>query len=339
MGLEPRPVSVPIETIIVVVAEIVMVVARPKEQVVRKDAHVDDGLRCVVKVRLAIHPLFEIHGREQHTASVKIIVPVAFHKDVAARRPDVMRWHPYPVRPCAHPVPGPPRPVAVAPDPRAGDPEMFLRRGEFVIRNAGLQRLWGFRKVHRLGAFDAVPEAGHPVKAVARLRPVSRDPLPVRRNIAPDSADPDELVADVVPCPVAGNPPHVEAVGAEFRWNFLDGLRRGHGCSHARRGIEQDRLGKCLVHGSARQNVRGGIGAVRGVCRFDLCLSHGTGGNRQNAGERACREAPGTSSSRTFGAAASAAGCECRVSHGSCSRACLPRGLRDWAFHFRGNGI
>src|SRR5260370_24983942 len=97
----------------------------------------------------------------------------------------------------------PPPIAAVTVDPRAGHVEAAaaLRR-----RRLDSERRRGLRQQRRILVLRIAPVTGHPPPAVVRLGIAARHPDTARRRLAPEAADPRELLLLGVPLPVTGDP-------------------------------------------------------------------------------------------------------------------------------------
>ena len=97
------------------------------------------------------------------------------------------------------------------------------------------------------------------------LRPVSGNPPLTGRNDSPDTADPVEILALIVPGPVAGNPLHVFTFRRVFRRDFLNRLGRPLRHDQSGRGIRIVLFGERLVDRTASEylHVFTGVGRRR----------------------------------------------------------------------------
>src|SRR5262249_42274497 len=150
---------------------------------------------------------------------------------VAARCPAIMGRHPDVTRLNAGPVTGAPGVAVAAPHPDAGDVEAIRRRRRARWSDFGRSR--GSRQVRDGGLATIVrrrgPVTGPPLPARAGLAPVAGAPALAGRRRSPDTADPQEVAALVVPGPVAadpGRPLRLVVWGQLVEW--LRG-RLGHG--------------------------------------------------------------------------------------------------------------
>lgn len=257
----PRVEPQAIVSAVVVVAEEVMVIARPREQVQVQSAEIDRDAGRVIKAAIAINGPMKIHGREQETtAHEREIVPEAGGEDHAAGRPDVAVRYPNPVVVRTGPIAGPPGIAVVLVNPAAGNPKVLRRRrlagGTCFLRGRR------FRQVRNLGRIGRGPKTADPAEAVIRLSPITGNPPLSRGWNTPHTAHPDEVLAFVVPTPIAGNPDR--SFGLLSGRDFLDCLGRFFGNRYAGRRVEIDRLGEGFVNGAAHEGfvVRGSI-AVR----------------------------------------------------------------------------
>src|SRR5262249_48258369 len=152
------------------------------------------------------------------------MVPETLDKDEAERRPTIVGRQPDPIWVVSDPVPGPPEVTILLVDPAAGYVRaVIVRRGRgraFVDR----RRRRGY--VGHLFLIDRGPVAGNPLPAVLQGLPVARDPLPIGRGDAPESAHPNEVLLPLVPAPIAGNPYHVFPFGFLIGRHFVNGLGR-----------------------------------------------------------------------------------------------------------------
>lgn len=107
---------------IVIIAEVIVAVLRTGEQAELQVAEIDGDAECVGKTRARIDMPGKINRREQNPAARKRVIPVPVGKDIPARRPDVMRRYPYPVRLGRDPVAGPSNILSVIPVPARRHP-------------------------------------------------------------------------------------------------------------------------------------------------------------------------------------------------------------------------
>jgi len=90
--------------------------------------------------------------------------------------------------------------------------------------------------------------------AVSGFDPISGDPLPVRRNNPPYSADPNKIVSVIVPGPISWNPLWI-AFGFLFWGNLVDCFRGRFGYYNAWLGIIGNRFCKSFVYGSVGKYI------------------------------------------------------------------------------------
>jgi hypothetical protein len=118
-------------------------------------------------------------------------------------------------------------------------------------RGAFFQALGWSRVIDDLFFSFGHPEARHPLKTVGHFGPVAGNPTLSGRNIAPNAADPNEIVSFVVPGPVAWHPNDVISLRLIFWGDFLDRfgglLCDDQGCF----GIVDNRFGKSLMNRAA----------------------------------------------------------------------------------------
>ena len=195
----------------VVVAEVVVLVLRPQEEMVGEYAQVDHRRRRVGETGPRIRAPLEIDRRKQHAATADGVIPVAVDENVAARGPDVMGGDPIPIRLPSGPETGTPGIAVLMPHPTAGQPHVVRRRRGDVGTGFGGRRRLG--QVLHLGRLGVGPIPGSPLEALRGLAPITGHPLAARRKVAPDAADPEEIASLVVPAPVAGYPRDVGPCG------------------------------------------------------------------------------------------------------------------------------
>lgn len=204
----------------------VIVVARPwseKEMICQqRDRYSQQRLESIPWS--AIYGLHIADRRKHHPTAVRGIVPITSHKNPTAGRPDIPRWNPDPVWAARLPVARRPEITFRLPLPMTWHPERVISR----LRAAGaaLQGGWGLRQIGLLSGLRRCPVTGHPLVLTAEIIPVSRNPLPIRRNSAPDAADPDKVVRLIVPCPVSRDPKDIISLGTLIRRQFLNGWGR-----------------------------------------------------------------------------------------------------------------
>ena len=107
---------------LIVVAVVVVPIARPYKEMIREYREADHCRWSVIIVRpRVIFPLEPDRG-ENRAAAHHGIVPVTVHIDIAALRPAIVGWRPRPVFPPGGIVTGAPDVAFIAPPPIAGDP-------------------------------------------------------------------------------------------------------------------------------------------------------------------------------------------------------------------------
>lgn len=202
----------------------------------------------------AIYGLHIADRRKHHPTAVRGIVPITSHKNPTAGRPDIPRWNPDPVWAARLPVARRPEITFRLPLPMTWHPERVISR----LRAAGaaLQGGWGLRQIGLLSGLRRCPVTGHPLVLTAEIIPVSRNPLPIRRNSAPDAADPDKVVRLIVPCPVSRDPKDIISLGTLIRRQFLNGWGRFFWYNEAGLRIEDDDLAKGLMQGTSGEILR-----------------------------------------------------------------------------------
>ena len=251
----------------VVVAEVVVAVTRPHEEVIGEDAQGDNDTRRVVIIGPRIVSVVEANGCEEHAAAGHRVIPVAVDIHVAAGGPAVAGRHPVPVVAQYHPVARTPGIAVFIPHPVSRNPVVVLRRGGDV--RAHVDAFWrGGGDVFHLFGLGVRPIAGDPlVLGPFKRVPVAGDPLAFRREIPPDAADPEEIVLVLVPSPVAGDPGDVLTLELLLGRQFFDRLGRGGGNDEPGLGLVAHRLGEGLVDRAAGEHVEALV--FGGERRFD----------------------------------------------------------------------
>jgi hypothetical protein len=241
----------------IVVAKIVVIVPRPAEQVVLDCLDIDDHGRDVLKGRLRIDRRLEIGGGKTQPTACERVVPVPFEEHAAAGAPNVAGGDPNPVRLDRGPVACTPDVLHILPDPAAGHPELIVRR----LRAAGaaFHTLWGRGQVTDLfGLLPLLagpPEAANPLVSVIRLGPIARHPLAIGRRHTPHPTDPDEIVAVLVPAPVAWDPDRILILRLLVRRDLIDRVGRLARNAHARLRIIGHDFGERFMHWASRQGL------------------------------------------------------------------------------------
>jgi len=246
------------------IAEVVMVIVRPHEEVRQQHLGLNHDRGLVDEGRLRDHRGREVHRSEQHSPIVECVVPIAVDEDAAVRRPGVMSRNPDPAGLCLGEISGTPHIIVTLPGPDAGNPEMIFRGGRLIraLFETG-------RRVRQIGQLFCIlggPESWNPFKSLTRFGPVSRNPLMPGRRDTPDSAHPDEPFLIDVPRPIAGDPDRVRG-RHDLRRHFLNRIRWSLGDYDTLPFAEfvGDRLRECLVHRSIRQDLSlHRFGALRG---------------------------------------------------------------------------
>ncbi|HUU81413.1 MAG TPA: hypothetical protein VMW90_08190, partial [Acidobacteriota bacterium] len=128
-GVERKPWVDPLFVVMggVVVTEVVVVIARPKEETVSEHGQVDHNRRRVVETPLRVHTRMEVNRRKQKASTADCVIPVTINEDVATRSPDVIGRNPDPVQPHFRPVTRAPGVAAQLPYPTARYPTVFRR--------------------------------------------------------------------------------------------------------------------------------------------------------------------------------------------------------------------
>jgi len=116
------------------------------------------------------------------------------------------------------------------------------------------------------------------------LHPVAGHPHSARRQVAPETADPDEVGRLFIPGEIARNPKNVLPFRLEIGRHFLNGVRRFLGHDRIDGGIGAVRLRERLVDGPARQDfhvfVVIGLPSVAARLRPDLARGQDTQGKQ-----------------------------------------------------------
>ena len=146
--------------------------------------------------------------------------------------------------------------MTFAPIPAARHPELVGRgrragRLDFKGRRRG-GKIFDFRLGIRRERF---PKTGDPFPAAVHLQPVARHPISARRRVAPAAADPDEVIAVLVPRPVAGHPDDVCAGGFFGGRHFLNRRRRRLRHDERRLRVGGNRFGEGFVNGAAGEQL------------------------------------------------------------------------------------
>src|SRR5580700_6242482 len=183
----------------VVVAEVVVAVAGTQEEIVREGVEPDHNRRRIDEGCPGKDVPGETDRRKQGSPTIKRVIPIPVHKNVAARRPDVVVRDPSPTGLCERPEPRAPDVMIVPPNPDPRHPNVFGRGRD--IDWPGLDRLRRLGQVFDFGHLSVSPVPGRPPVARVTDAPITRHPLASVRQIAPDPADPQEVVPLIVPGP------------------------------------------------------------------------------------------------------------------------------------------
>ena len=239
----------------VIIAEVIVAVARPHPKSVDHDGVANDVAWSVDKRRPHDDRIDDDRG-EQHAAAGNGQVPVAGDVDVAARRPNVVRRNPDVTRLHAGPVTRAPEVAAATPFPEARDIEA-LRRWRLAGRG-DVRRCWRrgqvgdlLRSLFLLGR--GRPEPRHPLHAAFDFLPIPSHPVSARRRRPPHAAHPEIVIPLVVPRPVTADPGHI-AVGLLLRRHFVNRLGRPFRHDLGRHGL-RGRCGERLVDRPAGQHL------------------------------------------------------------------------------------
>jgi hypothetical protein len=155
--VQPGRKAKPPVTRIEVIAEVVTVESRSNKETAKQKVIVNHKARPEKPRGDTPERSLEVNRSEEQAAAVKLEVPIAFHKHVAGRRPDVMRWNPDPPRPVVHPVAGSPNVAGLTVDPVAGDEDAV--RGRLRLGGRSIQRGRRRRQIFKLFLFHDRPEA------------------------------------------------------------------------------------------------------------------------------------------------------------------------------------
>ncbi len=226
------------------VAEVIMAITRPHEEVNVQPTKINHAAGAVVESRPDVDRPAEVDRGEAHAPIHELVVPVAGHVDAAVRCPVIMRRHPHPAVVPRRPVARPPEIIVAFVFPATVDPEVIVRGG--WAGRALFETLWGRGQVFYLLGLDGRPEPGHPLMPVVGLAPIAGDPALTRRKHAVNPGNPDIVLALVVPGPVARNPRGV-FVGLDFRRHLRNRLGRRLGHDEPRLRIKRQRFRKRLV--------------------------------------------------------------------------------------------
>jgi hypothetical protein len=241
----------------IIVAKVVVTVPRPAEQVVLNHLDVDDHGGDVLKSRPRIDRRLEIGGGKTQPTACERVVPVPFEEHAPAGAPNVAGGDPNPVRLNRRPVPRTPNILNILPNPAAGHPELIVRR--LRAARTAFQTLRRSGQVadlfSRLPLFARPPEAADPLVTVVHLSPVARHPLAIGRWHSPHPADPDEIVAVLVPAPVAWDPDRILILRLLVRRDLIDRVGRLPRNAHARLRIIGHDFGERFMHGASRQGL------------------------------------------------------------------------------------
>ena len=266
----------------VIVAKVVMTIARPQKEVIRKNGDTDHRGRGIIIIRLQIHRAPEMDRGEQNAAPGHRIVPIAIHINTAAARPAIIGRYPDPIFPDGSPIPGPPSVTVVAVAPVAWNPTMIARGGLDV--RPDLHAAGRLGQVGNLRGFRVLPVTGRPLVLAIRIRPITWHPLPARRQIPPNSADPQKVVLLLIPRPVAGNPGDVVTFQLLLRRHLLDRGWRLDFHQNTRLGIVRNRPGEGLMNRPPGQNLD--------ARRIAVLLSHRDARTEHHPADCQCGETP-----------------------------------------------
>jgi hypothetical protein len=200
-------------------------------------------------------------GCEQQSAAGDAVIPVSVDIEATGWRPNVPRGNPDPVLASGTPITGPPTIATRVKYPAAGQPEMVIRRRLAI--GSRFQALRWSRQIVQLFGGLARPETGNPLVTALGLHPVSGNPPLTGRNDSPDTANPVEIFAIIVPGPVAGNPLHVFTFRCVFRRDFLNRLGRPLRHNQSGRGSRIVLFGERLVDRTASEHLHVFTGAGR----------------------------------------------------------------------------
>jgi hypothetical protein len=249
--------------VVVVVPEIVMVIAGSNEQVNQQRRRVDHDMGRVIVAGIHVNLVMKVDGREQQPAAGDAVIPVSVDIEATGGRPNVPRGNPNPVLASGTPIARPPAIVTRVEYPATGQPKMVIRRRLAI--GSRVQALRRSRQIVQLFGGLARPETGNPLRTAFGFRPISGNPSLIRRNDSPDTANPIEILALIVPGPVAGNPLHIFTFRYVFRRDFLNRLGRPLRHDHSGRGIRIVLFGERLVDRTASEHLH--VFTFTGVCR------------------------------------------------------------------------
>ena len=221
----PRTVTDVVEVRSVPVAIKVVTTSWANEQVRHEiNVQVDRVRRAVAVVGRSIYRLSELHGRETGAAVLKLVVPVSRSINASVGSPNVTCRNPNPVFNHWLPMSGVPAIIVVLKLPIAGNIKMFFARRNG--RRSLIDRSWRRWQVAKFFLRLLSPKSRDPNVPRPFGVPVAGHPASLWRNVAPNSADPNEVRLCVIPSPVSRNPLNVVSVWLIFRGNFVDHLWR-----------------------------------------------------------------------------------------------------------------
>src|SRR5437870_6869733 len=162
-----------------------------------------------------------------------------------------MGGYPDPARPVVAPEARPPgiARFPINPVPR-NEAAGRRRRGH---RGTRIDRVRRRRIICQLLLVALRPESGNPLPATIDRGPTPRYPLPARWRQPPEAAHPQEIVAIIIPGPVAWNPLNV-SLGFLVGGHLIQKRRRLFGDDGSRLRGSADRLRISLMNGTSGQD-------------------------------------------------------------------------------------
>lgn len=275
---------------IVVIAEVVVIVGRPAEEVILDNVNINQHDRNVAERRLCVDRRLQTNRSKAQSAPGHRVVPVPRDKHTATGRPQIAIGNPNPIQPDLRPIAGSPHITGVLPDPRAGNPELIVGR-LWTVRTAfeGARRHGQIAHLLLLLLVSAAPPVtGDPSVTVVNLIPVSRNPFSAGWRHTPYSANPNEIVLVFTPRPVTGNPNGFLVFGPLLWRQLLDQRGRLAWSGDPRLRIVRNHFGKPFVNRAACQGFDAWLvdrlGLLQRLSRRSILLSRHFFGRSEHHG-------------------------------------------------------